>query len=341
MANNEYSHYFHAEAHALSGNLTLPFRQEIKKQAYVKLEGELAKLTEAERALRNYFSEKAESYRLEGLISYSSAHTQVSGHRSDKHEAASVTLATAVVEDLNILNVVTVDRVVAQIVATHFKDRYAPELTFVGTQFDNLKIAGHRVKPFLNVNLTSVKPGDGNAMHVDQGTSLMTAIEKQYKLLKAKLKGVADAELKKMRLQHPGGTLEKYDGFADLNYGNIKAGAGAAQKADLEARKAGKKPAGEWDGVTCSLVEDVEIETIRGNDAEGAAHEIKPQARPFGHVIHVPHFGNIFLAELTVKHNSYNLTMIRTEMGCATSGTASAAGVNVNGSGGSAGGGGN
>jgi hypothetical protein len=334
MANNEYSHYFHAEAHALSGNLILPFRQEIKKQAYVKLEGELEKLHDSERALRNYFSEQAQSYRLEGIISYSSAHTQVSGHRSDKHEAAWVTLATSVVEDLNILNVVTVDRVVAQIVATYFKDCYAPEVTFVGTQFDNLKIAGHRVEPFLNVNLMSGAPGDRNAMHVDQGTSLMAAIEKQYSRLKAKLEDVADAELKKMRLQHPGGTLGKYDGFADLNYGNIKAGARAAQQADLEARRAGKKPAGEWDGVTCSLVEDVELESISGTDAERAAHEINPPARPFGHVIHVPHFGNVFLAELTVKHNSYNLTMIRTEMGCATSGSTSGGGVEVNGGGG-------
>ncbi len=44
MKDNLSSHYFHAEAHALSGKLQLPFDQQIKKQAFVKLEGESKKL---------------------------------------------------------------------------------------------------------------------------------------------------------------------------------------------------------------------------------------------------------------------------------------------------------
>ena len=54
MANNGTSHYFHAEAHALSGKLKLPFKEEIKKQAFVKLEGALAELPDEERARRSY-----------------------------------------------------------------------------------------------------------------------------------------------------------------------------------------------------------------------------------------------------------------------------------------------
>jgi hypothetical protein len=51
----------------------------------------------------------------------------------------------------------------------------------------------------------------------------------------------------------------------------------------------------------------------------------------YGHVIHVPGFGNIFLAELTFDQNAYHLTMIRAEMGCASSGTVSMASGRTNG----------
>ena len=163
MANNRTSHFFHAEAHALAGNLSLPFEQNIKKQAFVKLEGKLADLSDEERAQRNYFSQHGKNFRLEGIISYASAHTQVSGHRSNKHEGASVTLATSVVEDLNVLNVVTADRVVAQISTTHFPDEYSPEVTFLGTHFENLRIARHKAEPYLNLGLVGERPkGNGD-----------------------------------------------------------------------------------------------------------------------------------------------------------------------------------
>ncbi len=43
----------------------------------------------------------------------------------------------------------------------------------------------------------------------------------------------------------------------------------------------------------------------------------------FGHVIHVPDFGNIFLGDLLASHHAFRLTMIRLEMGCANEGTMS------------------
>jgi len=53
--------------------------------------------------------------------------------------------------------------------------------------------------------------------------------------------------------------------------------------------------------VLCSLVEEL----------QGA----KP-GTSFGHVLHVPGFGNIFFGELIVAQSSYRLTMMRIEMGC-------------------------
>ncbi len=323
MAEKSTSHYFHAEAHALTGRLKLPFVQDIKKQAFVKLEGQLADLPDDVRAQRNYFSQHAKNFRLEGIISYSSAHTQVAGHASDKQEGASVTLATSVVEDLNVLNVVTADRVVAQISTTHIPGEPAPHVTFLGTHFENLRIARHRAEPYLKLDFAGARAEGKDALPVSKGTDLMNVIEAQYKKLKAALAG---EDRKKMRLLDTDALLaNKYHGF-DLNYAEIQAQAAEARKKD-----------GRWDGVTCSLVEHVEIKDISVKDSNGQSIQIPPPARSFGHVIHIPDFGNISLAELTVNHNSYRLTMIRLEMGCLAAGTSSIGTCSVNGRGSSGG----
>ena len=178
-------HYFHAEAHALKGKLNLPIDAEIRPQAFVKLAGTLPDLSNGE-GQRNYLSQHAKNFRLEGVISYAAAHTQVSGHESKKHKGASVTLSTSVVEDLNVLNVVTADRVVAQISTTHFPDRYTPEVTFLGTHFENLRIARHKTEPFFKLDMCQ-QALSGDAMRVGHDEKFMAAVDAQYKTLKTKL----------------------------------------------------------------------------------------------------------------------------------------------------------
>jgi hypothetical protein len=311
MANEIKPHYFHAEAHALKGRLDRPFDQDIKPQSFVKLE----KL-ETEEEKSDYLSQHSKNYRLEGIISFAAAHTQVSGHKSKKHEGARVTLATSVVEDLNVLNVVTADRVVGQISTTHFPNVEAPAVTFLGTHFENLRIARHKAEPFLNLGTVGEKPDGKDALYIRKGTGFMAAVEAQYKRLKTRV-GALGAE-------KPADSLaEKYHGFADLNYSDIDERARAAQ-ADAKGRT-------EWDGITCSLVENVEIKDISVKNADGKSVVIPPPAKSTGHVIHIPDFGTIFLAELTVNHNSFHLTMIRLELGCLADGKVSISTCNVNG----------
>jgi hypothetical protein len=311
MANEIKSHYFHAEAHALKGQLDRPFNQDLKPQSFVKLE----KL-ETEEEKPDYLSQHSKNYRLEGIISFAAAHTQVSGHKSKKHDGARVTLATSVVEDLNVLNVVTADRVVAQISTTHFPDVEAPAVTFLGTHFENLRIARHKAEPFLNLGTVGEKPDGKDALYVGKGTGFMATVEKQYKKLKASLSSLG-AE------KPEGFVAEKYDEFADLNYAGI-----AAQSVEAKAGRS------KWEGITCSLVENVEIKDISVKNADGKSVVIPPPARSTGHVIHIPDFGTIFLAELTVNHNSFNLTMIRLELGCLADGKVFISTCNVNGKGG-------
>jgi len=322
MANDK-PHYFHAEAHALKGNVKFPVDAEVRPQAYVKLAGTLEELSNGE-GKRNYFSQHAKNYRLEGIFSYTAAHTQVSGHESTKHPGASVTLATSVVENLNILNVVTADRVVAQISTTHFPGKYVPEVTFLGTHFEHLKIARHKVVPILNLKLAGQKPA-GDQLYVAGKTDLMTVVTRQYEKLAGWLTG-----RKGMRSAEPDGSLTlQYHGGAP-EYKTILSDVVTARKIDEDVTT---KDIGKSDGITFSLVEDVVIEPIR-NDIDTAKRDAKELVEgKCGHVIHIPDFGTIFLAELTVNHNSFHLTMIRVEMGCIAAGTGSMGVCAVNGGG--------
>jgi hypothetical protein len=68
--------------------------------------------------------------------------------------------------------------------------------------------------------------------------------------------------------------------------------------------------------VLCSLVDGIE-QAVPG--------------RAFGHALEIPHFGKVFLGELLVCRSSIQLSMIRAELGCATTGHIGAAMADVSG----------
>jgi hypothetical protein len=150
-------HVYDAKAFALEGHLQLPLRAEIEKQAYLDLPEN-----------GGYLSQHTGQYRLGGIFSFRASYTQVAGNLDTfKPEHAYVSLATAVLEDFNILDVVTADRVVAQVSTRHPLipsgppyDRHIPDVTFLGTRFENLRIAGHEVKFDLNLDFFGSKPGN-------------------------------------------------------------------------------------------------------------------------------------------------------------------------------------
>jgi hypothetical protein len=128
-------HTFHAEAAALHGALHLPLKQEIPAQSYLKLKEH-----------GGYLSQDSDRYRLEGIISYAAAYSQVTGNEETlKLGHGWATLATSVIEKLNILEIVTADRVVAQIATEHPREGYVPKITFLGSRFENLRIAGQPI----------------------------------------------------------------------------------------------------------------------------------------------------------------------------------------------------
>jgi len=143
------THHYHAEASVLGGHLRLPLCQEIKPQAHVKLSSE-----------GGYISQRAENYRLEAVISFRSAYTHVAGNRSSKPGEGWTTLTSSVIEGLNILDVITADRIVGQTITNHPLVGYVPSISFLGTRFENLRIAGNPVELDLNHDIFGPRADD-------------------------------------------------------------------------------------------------------------------------------------------------------------------------------------
>ena len=260
-------HEYYAEADILSADIQQPVQDVIKPQAFVELS---KKGRCGDKG--HYHYKKADPFHLDGILSHEGGYTQVAGHPSSKI-AGFATLATSVVEGLNILDVVTADRVVAQISTVHpaYGTGQVPEVTFLGTRFDNLRIAGHKVEVDRCLDILGPKLVDDESYFENGG--VLDRISQQYDRI------ATAAEL-------PDWASEEYPRGRPVLNGNGT--------------------------LKCSLV----------NRVAGAP------GLSFGHVIDLPHFGRIFLGELTVKREPgdsgegsydkyrFHLTMIRTKMGC-------------------------
>ena len=152
MAKTIRNHRYHAEASAVHGELKLPYPAKIERQAHAQVKPE-----------GGYESQQGKPFRVEGIVSYGAAHTQAAGHLEDqekKPDRGFKSLSTSVVENLNILNVVTVDRVVGQISTEHplyEEEGHVPSATFLGSQFYNLRIGGFPVEVELDLDLLEPK----------------------------------------------------------------------------------------------------------------------------------------------------------------------------------------
>ncbi|HEY2469406.1 MAG TPA: hypothetical protein VGI45_16415 [Terracidiphilus sp.] len=163
-------HTYFAEAIALEGSLRLPFVQQFSSPTSVKLNQE-----------GGYVSQHTENFRLGGVVSFRSAYTQVAGNRDIKADHGWNTLATAVIEDLNVMDVLTADRVVVQISTDHPLSGYVQAVTFLGSRFENLRIAGHPVKLDFDPNILGPKPAGDQPYTSDSG--FLDRATRQYERL--------------------------------------------------------------------------------------------------------------------------------------------------------------
>ncbi len=129
---------YHANATGVSGRITLPYDEVIPVQAPAAIP-----------VTGGQSSARVENFRYRDILSFRSATSIVSGDFSVKDQAYE-TLMSAVIEGLNILEVVTADLIVARITSKHPKDGAEPSIIPLGSYFENLRIAGCKVDAPLN-----------------------------------------------------------------------------------------------------------------------------------------------------------------------------------------------
>ena len=127
--------------------------------------------------------QRTDSFRAEGVISFRSGYTQVAGHKTNQPcEEGWSTLSTVVIDGLNVLEVLTADRVVGQIVTHHPHDGYVPSISFLGTRFENLRIAGHPVTLDLDLEILGPRPANDKPYGLD--SALKERVARQYDLIR-------------------------------------------------------------------------------------------------------------------------------------------------------------
>ena len=164
---NGRTHTYHAEASVLEGHLRLPLEQKIQPQAHSKLH-----------PTGGYLAQHAKDYKLEAVISFKSAHTHVAGNLDTKPGRGWATLSSTMIEGLNILDVVTADRIVGQIITEHPLHGYVPRISFLGTRFENLRIAGVPVDLQLDHKILGPTPAEDAPYTLDPG--VIARVSAQY-----------------------------------------------------------------------------------------------------------------------------------------------------------------
>ena len=291
-------HDYHAEAHVLSGHIKRPIDQKIEHQAQINLHDRRG----------GHFTRFSETVSIEGLISYTKGKTRISGSRSPKHNGW-VTLSTSIVEGLNAFEVITADRIVAQVSTDHpYVNGHFPQVTFIGSQFTNFQVSGFPVQLNLNFAVCGARPA-GDRSYLRDLAFLETVQRQTEKVAKA------DGLPKELKHSY------------DERLVNIR-------------KLIRQSTEGVWQNdeprVICSLVESIGEIPI-------------PGVTSYGHVLMIPEFGSVSLGEIVVGERNYQkvhgnknekdakpgvyftLTAIKMDMGCVGDGTAMVATTTANG----------
>jgi len=130
-------------AYAAAGSLTTPFNEHIPTQASTNLADH-----------GGYGVAHSDNFAHRNILRFDRAHTEVTGSQTHPEGPTYSTLVKSTVEGLNIMGMITADRVVANLVSTYVHGPDAePAVNLIGSRFENLKIAGIPVKVCLNLDV--------------------------------------------------------------------------------------------------------------------------------------------------------------------------------------------
>ena len=295
-------HRYLADAQLLSGHLKHPVELKIEEQAPVSLRG-----VQSSRVFR-----QVQQYSANGMIVFQSGYTCVSGAYSQQHGWR--TVSTSVLDSLDVFEVITAGRIVAQVSTEHpgaagRDPEYVPRVTFLGTRFEGLRVGGYPVNVKLDLGICGDKP-EGDQPYL-KDLRFLNRVRQQ-------VERIARADNLPIDLR------QEYDSriasFERLWHDNWHG------KEDSEERRS----------LRCSLVESIEPIPI-------------PGVWTIGNLIVVADFGVVSLAEVEVgiqrdsgadtksgarqelDDNFFALTMLKMRMGCIATGAAAVAHTAVGG----------
>jgi len=322
-------HIYHADAYVLNVELEQPIK--LAKQEY----GRVALESRRESLITQSVGET----NIEGLISFKRGHTRVAGaHVKQKTDvfgndhAGWATLATASLEGYNVEDIITADRVVAQLSMLHPMTLdpaqpigHVPRVNFLGTRFENLRIGGYPVEVELNLAFCGPKP-EGDRSYLQDG-SFLDRVHRQFDGI------VGTRDL-------PESLENKYG--AEIAYiDDLKKRAKEGWNDDGRNDAGAESGSNGYPKLRCSLINKIKLPA-----------EI-PGVRTFGNAIFIRDFGTVYLAELEVgvkqshsdfahrqgdapgarpsASNYFTLNMLGIRLGCPGGGGAGGAGVTSNG----------
>jgi hypothetical protein len=132
---------YNAHGYGFGGRMDRPFQHVLDVHAGASLP-----------TTGGYEVSRRENFRLNEAISYTAVHTVVSGSRNEK-DGSYTTLASSTIEGLNILDMVTADRIVARVASKQLITDDEPTITPIGSHFENLRIAGCPIEVELDIDL--------------------------------------------------------------------------------------------------------------------------------------------------------------------------------------------
>lgn len=163
--------YYHADAAPFGGHFTHPIEQIVPSHGS-------SSLAQA----GGHASSRVKAVRLDGLVSCEEAYSEIYG-TVNKTTGSWTTLVTSVVEGLNVVETVTADRVVAILAVEHPLVGYVPKVSVVGSQFENLRIAGVKVNPVLTGSPAVLPKGEFPAKSlVEDGDFVARAAAQSQKM---------------------------------------------------------------------------------------------------------------------------------------------------------------
>jgi hypothetical protein len=180
--------HFHAHGQAFSGEFRHPLWSVIPAQASATLA-----------TIGGHATARVEGFHFQDFVCFKSAHTHISGKR--RRDETFVTHASTVVKGLNILGMVTAERIVSRLTSVHSPREPEGHIIAEDSRFEGLKINGEDVKVILRHDLLvkcktfsdltkgiagDKKSGKIVAVDEDRQVAVCSLVEK----IETKLKGV-------------------------------------------------------------------------------------------------------------------------------------------------------